>query len=199
MQRDEYVRVSTILSRFESYDHIDKELLEAKAKIGTNVHQAIIQDCADGFYILETERAKAYFESYRMWKDKQEAKPVITQVPRLYCDEVMLQGECDGLLNEVLIDWKCSANAHEENWSRQAHMYWYLLTQNGYKPQDVMRWINLRHKKSIKYGKAGMNTVKYYPLEPKVYTFKFDEDVLQECLNEVICYYEEKACAMDLT
>lgn len=187
----DYVRVSEILARFQDYKDIDPVVLEAKAKIGTNVHKAIIQDCADDFVVIETDRAQAYFESYKMWKDKNKESH-IKQVDRLFCDDLMLTGECDGLLNSSsLIDWKCSATANKKIWNMQAHMYWYLLEVNGTTASENMLWVNLRHDKHV-YGKK----VSYTPKSPICYEFKLDESVLTECLNEVRKYWEEKSSAL---
>ena len=201
-----YVRVSEILARLQSYADIDPEILEAKAKIGTNVHQAIVQDCAGEFVVLESDRAHAYFESYKMWEKSM--KPWnIDQIPRLYCDTLMLTGECDGLMTYVshagniksgpqLIDWKCSASPSLKIWNMQAHFYWYLLHENGYRALDSMFWVNLRHTKHYKKDpetNLGYNT--YHALSPVVHEFKFDEKVLSECIDEVNKYWEEYNCA----
>ncbi len=195
----QHVRVSEILSWLFPYKDIDQEVLEAKAKIGTNVHKAIVDDCNGDFYSFETDRAKAYFESYKMLYPK---SPPIRQVPRLYCDKLMITGECDGLYRqyshpekytaERLIDWKCSANANEDQWNMQAHFYWYLLDINRFHVDETMVWIQLRHRKRIKYHKSGNNELIYDPLEPKVYTFEFDQKVLDKCIEAAIRYHEEK-------
>lgn len=185
-----YVRVSEILARLQSYADVDPEVLEAKAKIGTNVHQAIVQDCANDFIVLESDRAHAYFESYKM--NKFHGQPII-QIPRLYCDTLMITGECDGLLNDCrLIDWKCSASPNLKIWNMQAHFYWYLLHENGYNVDDKMLWVNLRHTKQIKKDpKTNIGYVLYHALSPVVHEFTFDEKVLSECIDEANRYWEE--------
>lgn len=205
---NKYVRVSEILARLQSYADIDPEVLEAKAKIGTNVHKAIVQDCAGEFVVLESDRAHAYFESYKMWKqtlkfswDKfmalKDKQFNITQIPRLYCDTLMLTGECDGIFNDAhLIDWKCSANANPKIWNMQAHFYWYLLRENDYNIADRMYWINLRHTKHIKKDpETNLGYCTYHALSPVVHEFQFDEKVLSECIDEVNRYWEEYNCA----
>ena len=140
-----HVRVSEILGRLFPYTDVDPIVLEEKGKIGTNVHNAIKQDCEGDFVIIETDRAQAYFDSYKILHPK---APIIRQIDRLYCDDLMITGECDGLLQgygpDQLIDWKCSANAHEEQWKMQAHFYYYLLRINGYSISDDMIWVNLK-------------------------------------------------------
>jgi hypothetical protein len=185
-----HVRVSEILARLQSYADIDPEVLEAKAKIGTNVHQAIVQDCAGEFVVLESDRAHAYFESYKLWTVR---KPNIVQVPRLYCDQLMITGECDGLVDDqTLVDWKCSASPNPKIWNMQAHFYWYLLQENGYVVADKMMWVNLRHTKHIrKDPETNLGYATYHALSPVVHEFTFDEKVLSECIEEANKYWEE--------
>lgn len=186
-----HVRVSEILSRLQSFADIDPEVLAAKSLIGTNVHKAILQDCEGEFAILESDRARAYYQSYEVWR-KTNTDP-IKQIPRLYCDTLMLTGECDGLLNnEHIIDWKCSASANQKIWNMQAHFYWYLLKQNGHNPSHTMTWVNLRHKKLIKKDpKTNIGEFVYLPLDPIAYEFKFNENVLSDCIDEVHKYWHE--------
>jgi len=188
------VRVSDILKRFYSYGDVDPEVLAAKAAIGTNVHKAIIQDCDNEFVVLETDRAQAYFESYKRWNGK---RPNIRQVPRLYCHDLKITGECDGLLDGFsLIDWKCSASANVRIWNMQAHFYWYLLDINGYNASHKMLWVNLRHSKHVrKDPQSNLGRIIYSPLDPVVYEFMFDENVLSQCIDEVNMYWEEYNCA----
>jgi len=179
------VRVSEVLSMFYNFVGIDRGVLDAKAKIGTEVHEAIVEDCRGEFHVFAHDRARAYYESYVKWRPE---KLVIDQIPRLYDDELMLTGEIDGLLDgSTLIDWKCSATPNEKVWNMQAHLYWYLLTQNGYKINDNMLWINLCHNKEKK------------ALPARVFEFSFDQDVLSICIDAVTRYWEEKSSCLDLT
>jgi hypothetical protein len=184
------VRVSDILKRLYDFGDIDPVVLEAKAKIGTNVHKAIVDDCSGEFPVLETDRAQAYFDSYKRW-----VKPPIhiRQIPRLFCHDLKITGECDGLLNNFqLIDWKCSASANKRIWEMQAHFYWYLLDVNGISVSDKMLWINLRHQKKIrKDPNSNIGRVIYVPLDPVIYEFVFDENILSDCISEAHKYWEE--------
>lgn len=186
-----YIRVSEILSRLQNFSVIDPIMLENKAKIGTDVHKAIIEDAVGDFPVLETQRASAYFASYLLWKNK--AKPeYCVQVPRLYDNELMITGEIDALVRvpngrPYIADWKCSANANEEIWNMQAHFYWYLLKQNNIEVSDKMVWVNLRHRKWYED-----NHERYSPMAPKVYEFHFDENILSRCFDEANKAWEEK-------
>lgn len=185
----EYVRVSDILSSLQSFGHINPEVLEAKAKIGTDVHQAIVDDCAGEFPILETNRAAAYFGSYKMGNFGTK----IRQVPRLFCDKLLITGECDGLLNtgekhETLIDWKCTAGANVKIWTLQAHFYWYLLQQNGYTVGDNMMWVNLKHTKVGDEYKAA---------KPQTHNILFNESTLFYCIELANKFWEDRNNAKD--
>lgn len=193
-----YIRVSEILGRLQNFGDIDENVLKAKADIGTNVHQAIVEDTVGDFPMLKTNRACAYFGSYELWKAKE--KPVFKmQVPRLYDDELMITGEIDGIIETnrhnlpVLVDWKCSASANEEIWEMQAHFYWYLLQRNGIEvSKEKMIWVNLRHSKK----KNTHGSVKFSPALPKVYEFSYKESVFSRCVEEAIKAWEEKKSAM---
>lgn len=191
----QYLRVSEILSRLQDFSTIDPAILDNKKKIGTNVHKAILDDSEGSFPLLESEREAAYFGSYMMWKKKEHPKFKI-QVPRLYCHELMITGEIDGLIEgqnkPILVDWKCSANAHEEIWSMQAHFYWYLLQVNGIEVADRMLWINLRQRKWRDEDGSGQVVDRYAHLAPKVCEFQFNENVLSRCIEEANKAWEEK-------
>lgn len=198
-----YIRVSEILGRLQNFGGIDEAVLNAKAEIGTNVHQAIVDDTIGDFPMLKTDRACAYFGSYEIWKKKEKPK-FRMQVPRLYDDELMITGEIDGLIETnrhnfpVLIDWKCSASANEEIWEMQAHFYWYLLNVNGISvSKDKMIWVNLRHGKKYIDGGLEGKIVKYYPMAPKIVEFSYNESVFSRCVEEALKTWEEKkACQM---
>lgn len=188
------VRISDILKWIKPYENVDLEVLKAKGKIGTDVHKAILADCSGDFYCTCTDRAQAYFDSYKLQYPE---VPNIQQVPRLYCFDYMITGECDGLLDGSLIDWKCSANAFPDLWNMQAHFYWYLLTQNGYQISDNMTWVNLRHnKRKIKDHTTGViSGLEYTPIIPISYKFTFDQKVLDKCLEASIMYWEALSSA----
>lgn len=191
-----YLRVSEILGRLQDFSKIDPEVLAEKCRIGTNVHESILQDSLGDFPLLETERAAAYFGSYAIFKAKE--KPTYKmQVPRLYDDELMITGEIDGLVEGSLnvpyiIDWKCSANANEEIWEMQAHFYWYLLKSNNIEIAPNMKWVNLRVRKTWEEGKCGEKIARYHAAKPKVHDFMFNENVLSRCIDEANRAWEEK-------
>ena len=207
-----HVRVSEILSRLQDFTSIDAAVLEAKAEIGTNVHNAIVQDATGQFPELNSDREAAYFESYRIWKEKH--KPCYSMMEsRFNCDNLMITGQIDALLKPesdtelpILIDYKTSAIPNVKIWTMQAHFYWYLLSENSIPAADIMFWINLRHKKIPLIDDNGdpildimeKQSFTYQELPPKVVEIHYDEKVLQECIQEAIRYWEEKDNAYTL-
>lgn len=193
-----YLRVSEILARLQSFPKDEEALArrDAKGLIGTNVHKAILDDAEGLFPLLETEREAAYFGSYLIWK-KKERPAFKMQVPRLYCHELMITGEIDGLVqgamrHPYLIDWKCSYKPDPEIWNMQAHFYWYLLKVNGLDICDNMKWVNLRHKKWVEEGPLGEKIERYSPLAPVFVDFFYNEQTLSQCIQEANKAWEEK-------
>lgn len=204
-----YVRVSDILARLQSFKDIDPDILKAKADIGTEVHAAIYQDVHNEHIIMSTQRAEAYFDSYKIWNEKVNPKYTMMEM-RLFDDNLMITGQLDALIADengpILIDYKTSSKANEKIWNMQAHFYWYLLSANKMNVGTRMQWINLRQKKIDCVNDDGEPILddwgnklqKYVPLEPKVYEFNFNPKVLQECIDEANKYWDEKADNFDL-
>lgn len=196
-----YLRVSEILARLQDFSSIDPAVMDNKQKIGTNVHESILRDSVGDFPFLETERAAAYFGSYMIWKKKN--SPVYRlQVPRLYCNGLMITGEIDALIDNghgdpMLVDWKCSASANEEIWNMQAHFYSYLLEVNGLKISR-MTWVNLRERKVKEKGDLGEDILRYAAAAPKIYEFHFNENILSRCIQEAQIAWEEKRNSLEI-
>jgi hypothetical protein len=179
-----YLRVTEILSRLQSFKHIDKEVLEAKADIGTNVHEAINNDLTGNPQIELSNREQAYFDSYKMLKKPE----CFSTENRYYDDALIITGQIDVVarFNEglCLIDWKTSAKANHEIWKMQAHFYWYLLKQNGVDISDVMYFVNLRHRKVFIDGDLGEKITYYEPIIPTIHCYMFENEVLEKCIEE---------------
>lgn len=183
----EYVRVSDILAQFNDFSKISPLVLEAKAKLGTNVHEAIGEFVQGDFPMLESEKAVGYFRSYEKWHA--ENKPKYERMEeRLFCDKLMITGQMDAVVTigdspHHLIDFKCSYKPNPEVWILQAHYYWYLCEQNGV-PVNVkdMMWINLQ-----KDGRA-----------PKVIKFDMSGAVLARCIDLANKFWEDYHNAKDV-
>lgn len=143
-----YTRVSQILNvipklvsrepeRFDfPIQQIDKEILEAKKDLGTNVHAAIHEHTKGGFYPLNSQEQK-YFDSYLKWAEAVKLKPIETEL-RLYLDAMMITGGIDMLAQMgdsqewQLIDFKCTAQEDPDKWPIQGCFYSLILAQNGF-------------------------------------------------------------------
>lgn len=197
-----HIRVSEILGRLQDFSSVDSAVLKNKTDIGKNVHEAIVQDSVGDFPLIDTERGSAFFGSYLIWKKK--TNPVYRmQVPRLYCNELMITGEIDALIDNghgdpILVDWKCSAESNEEIWSMQAHFYWYLLKVNNVSVSNTMRWVNLRERKIKEKGSLGENVLRYAASAPKIHEFNFDENILSRCIQEAQKAWEEKKNSLEI-
>lgn len=176
-----YVRVSEVLARLQSFDHIPEQVLSAKQTLGSNVHAAI-KDFVDGHFPLLTHIEFRYFQSFEKWKEV--ANPLFISTEQRYWDDAkMLTGQIDALVKlegeetSVLIDFKTSAQESPLIWRMQAHLYYYLLTQNNI--------CNLSKRfLFVKLDKKGK-----FPL---VCEYKFSQKTLDKCLREVDLYWEEK-------
>lgn len=205
-----YVRVSDILARLQNFGSIDQDVLAAKAAIGTNVHDAINKFVLNQPYEHQCERERAYFNSFLSWNYKTNPKFLMMEA-RLFDDNLMITGQMDAIIDSpygpVLLDYKTSSKANEKIWNMQAHFYWYLAKANKVEVGNHMLWINLRHKKVNKVNDdgqpilddfTGMPIMTYEGTNPKVYEFTFDQNVLQECIDEANKYWEEKANNFDI-
>lgn len=130
-----YARVTEVLQPLCDFSHVDPWVLKNKCRIGTNVHKAIEDDFRGDFPILREDEA-GYYESYERWAA--EIKPrVLRSEERYYDSSKMLCGQIDAVLDlgwtdlPVLVDFKTSAQESKKVWPLQAHLYAYLLAQNG--------------------------------------------------------------------
>lgn len=179
----EYVRVSDIIGHLQDFSKIDPKVLDAKAKLGTNVHAAIGQLVTGEFPYLESEKAVGYLRSYERWHA--EHKPQYLRMEqRLYCDNLMITGQMDAIVSvgndqHMLIDFKCSYKPSPDIWTLQAHFYHYLCKVNSIPTSNKMTWINLQ--------KDGG--------KPKILTFEYSDDIMQKCIDMAHKFWEDRANA----
>lgn len=139
--KKDYIRVSQLIEPWRDYEmkkkgvKIDPAVLDNKAVIGTNVHEAI-QMHSLGLPIPElNEREKKYFESYLKWEEKNEPT-YHSQEIRLYDDYKGLTGQLDGIFSTPgiedrhIIDFKTTSLATPRNWSIQLGWYYLLAKEN---------------------------------------------------------------------
>ena len=190
-----HVRVSEILAQFKDFSAIDPRVLNAKAKIGTEVHHNIhmhtkgIMPVYGSFPLFDRnnsivgwdDRGEGYFYSYL--KYEADHTPIYqTMEQRYYCDDLMITGQIDAIQIPktaelpMIIDFKCSYSVDIDMWSMQAHYYKYLAERNGIKVQDKFWFLQLK--------KDGG--------KPKIVEINFDKNIMSRCIDEAILYWERK-------
>jgi hypothetical protein len=146
-----YTRVSEILSQWDRFGGIKREILEAKIQVGISIHNAIHAESKDMYISVKPER-KGYMESFYKWRDLTNAEFVEdANELRLYCDKLMITGCVDAVMkmkgsNKLfIVDFKTSASVDRKIWALQGQFYHYLALQNGYDLEDRFIFLQL-HK-----------------------------------------------------
>lgn len=175
----QYARVSEVIAPFANFGNIDPKVLEKKAGIGTSVHEAI-KDDIDGLFPVVCANGVGYFESYMKWRESLSPR-IIQSETRYFCHKKMITGQIDCLIEiensmqlPVLIDFKTSAQESKTTWQMQAHLYHYLLLENGV---DICpRFI------FIKLDKAGKL--------PTVFQYAYDKNIEKNCMAAVSAFWQ---------
>ena len=133
--KEGYIRVTELLSPWKDLSAIPAYLLQEKAIIGTNVHEAIVADSL-GLPTKElTTREQKYFESYQKWNEMFKPEYCLRE-ERLYDEELMLTGQLDAIVQfsandaPTIIDYKCTASMSKKHWSIQLGWYYLLARKN---------------------------------------------------------------------
>lgn len=171
-----YIRVSEILGQWDRFGKVNVNILEAKAKLGTSIHEAIIahNQC---FPLPISEGALGYFESYQRWIEASQAETVV-EGSRFYCDKLKITGEVDAIVkfpgNEdlVLIDWKTSASHSDLFWQLQGQFYHYLCGLTGLQLGKRFLFVQLN-----KEGKL-----------PKVHEYHSSHFLMNVCMSAYTCF-----------
>lgn len=176
-----YARVSDILRPFNDFNHIDPDVLANKCQIGTSVHQAIADDI-EGEFPCPLKDGIGYFESYESWKFQ--INPTFLKSEVRYFDEnKMISGQIDALIDlpnksmlPTLVDFKTSAQESREVWPMQAHLYGYLLSQNGILVAPRYLFVRLN-----KYGDL-----------PDVFEYSYSANTYTRCMNAIDDFWKKK-------
>ena len=176
----EYARVSDVLRPYSDFSHIDPEVLQRKAEIGTQVHEAISDDINMRFPVVSPS-SQGYLDSYLKWRH--ETNPIFLQSESRYFDDTkMLTGCIDALAilqgssEPVLVDFKTSAQESREVWPMQAHLYDYLLRCNGIDPDTRFLFVKLN-----KWGDL-----------PIVFEYKFQKNIMAKCMEAIDLYWKDR-------
>lgn len=174
-----YARVTEVLGQFNDFSGIPKDVLENKCAIGTQVHEAINSDITGDFPFVD-EQSVGYFDSFLQWKKIMAPEFVETET-RYFDDGLRLTGCIDCLIRipgevlPLLVDFKTSAQ-EGKTWSMQAHLYRYLLKENGKSVAARFLFIKLD-----KYGAM-----------PKVFEYRASDQIMGECLKAVATFWKSQ-------
>ena len=160
-----YARVSDIICPFTDFSGIDPLVLANKARIGTEVHKAINDEINDDFPMMAKD-CEGYFNSYLGWRKV--CKPIFHRTEeRFYCDELRITGQIDALIEltdmgNLLLDFKTSVKENPVTWPMQAHLYKYLLAENGIEVDSALflklnRWGAIPDSSFYAYDQAVMD------------------------------------------
>jgi hypothetical protein len=179
-----YVRVSDILSIFQSYAHVPRAQLKKAQDIGTDIHAAIEAFYKDEFTPLDKKK-NPYFESFLKWNDRLLPEPVLIE-KRLYGEELMITGRIDLLVQSggksVIVDFKTGSWAHPEIWRLQGAFYRYLVATSGIAFPDVFIFVQLQKDGSY----------------PNIHEFIYRDRDWNVCLSALECYKFFKNVPVDL-
>lgn len=166
--REGYIRVTEVLDVFSKMHLIDPDVLE-NAKIRGNEVDIACKMIMEGVYPFHLpDQYSGYIDSFNKWK---ESKEFIPNPGRMYCDSLMLTGECDGIYKSsrglVLFDIKTPAN-ESRSWPLQGAAYVYLARLNGFDIQAI-EFVKL-HKEAK---------------EPKVYEYEYEKnwELFKKCFE----------------
>lgn len=165
--KEGYTRITKVLSPFSGYKAIPREILDAKAALGTKVHKIINGYLnTGGLWDVEPE-TQGYIDSMlKFWNPREK---IISIEQRLYCEEHLLTGEPDLLIEgpkgPILIDWKCSLKENP-TWKIQGSGYAHLCKQNDIDIKEI--WF-------VKLDKNGK--------EPEIFKYKKDIPLFMKCLE----------------
>ncbi len=149
-----YTRVSTILSTYQDFSHIDPAILQRKCEIGIEVHKAIEAHFTQEFYPV-SEWAAPYFKSflsaYKVLLS--DMKPILLE-KRLYSQKHRITGQIDAIFikgdETYLFDWKTSHSPNERVWRMQVAMYVMMLEENKICKKPQVRVLQLSKKDSFR-------------------------------------------------
>jgi hypothetical protein len=145
--KENYIRVSELLNPWKAWGTIPQQVIDTKAIIGTNVHEAINAHIS-GFPIQDLEpREKLYYESYLRWEEKHEPSYALTE-QRYYNEGLMLTGQIDAILSDgTIIDYKTSSIVLHKHWAVQLGWYYLLAQHNGIEVNPRAFMLQLRENK----------------------------------------------------
>ena len=181
MNGKKYARVTEILKPFADFSHIDPLVLDNKARIGTQVHQAISCELKGDFPWVNNDSI-GYFESYLKWRTRIQPEFIVSE-GRYFDDKKMITGQIDALVQfaenpnvPILVDFKTSAQESKETWPMQAHLYAYLLEVIGIKSSSTYHFVKLSKNGAL----------------PHIFEYKFDRNIHNKCMKAIDDFWEKQ-------
>lgn len=144
-----YIRVTDMLKPWMDFSTIPKEVLDYKAEIGTNVHEAINMHVLGLPLPRMTDREQKYFDSYLKWEEAEEPTFLCSE-QRYYDDDIMVTGQVDAIVSFPgrnqgrILDFKTSSKASPLHWHLQLGWYSWLAKKNGLKVDETACMLQLR-------------------------------------------------------
>lgn len=192
-----YLRVSSIISALRGgFGDVPQAVLEAKAKIGIEVHEICQKLLLGEIQTSTNERVMNYVNSFRHFnRIGLLQKPLICE-ERFFDDELGVTGQVDlvcpvkGSRNPILIDLKTSAQAEGYLWLIQGTLYAKMISQTY--PEinlaDTFLFLQLKEKGSAKAIRFENWKTKLSYVEDIVSTFmNSNKEKLEEIFSQQEC------------
>lgn len=172
-----YIRVTEVLNTYSKLEYVNPDVLNNAADRGTDVDLAC-KLLINGVEPFELDvHLENYVNSFREWM---QGKEFIPNPGRMYCDELKITGECDGIYKSnqelVLFDIKTPEN-QSRSWPLQGAAYAYLARLQGI---DIRRIIFVRLSKEGKSAKENE------------YDFEIHWDLFEKALQLHQYFYAKK-------
>lgn len=136
------LRVTQVLSLFQNLWKIPQDILERKAKVGTDVHLSIFE-----YLVNRVPPENGYVRSFAQWY-KEPPVPTIARIEETVIDEELgLKGTPDLILDRqgkmTLIDFKTSVKDDPVCWRLQGTAYIRLLQRSGLPIDNTFYFLKL--------------------------------------------------------
>jgi hypothetical protein len=183
-----YARVSDILKPFVNFDGIDKIVLQNKAELGTEVHNAIEHIIKGEPLPHVVSKGTGYVKSFHKWMIALGPR-FLKSEERYYCDDFMITGRIDTLIKiegedeALLVDFKTSVQ-ESPTWVMQAHLYYYLIQKKELSFPISKRFVFL---KLDRHGSL-----------PKVFEYKYSDLIHAKCMQAIDSFWERINVAVNL-
>jgi len=172
--KDNFVRISSIISLIKDFSMIPSHILEAKQIVGTNVHNAIEEFYKGGIVPKLTEKENDYFKSFLKYDQIASHVPEVLE-KRFYDKEKFLTGKVDMIGRRdnklYIVDYKTTAQPDEKCWKIQGGFY-YNLVRQSYDIEPYFIILHLTRKRSF-----------------RIFELKLDEEVFLECESLYNLYF----------